>query len=228
MPPAGLLQDSVGAIEDHSRKIELDTLIKEIFGAMRETTDGIRQVRDIVLTVKEFAHPGSGAQETDIHRIVESALTFCRSRTKNIVRIETDLMRDAPMLTCQRGPIQQVLVNLIVNAVEAIEEQGSSDGVIKIVTRISGGSFRITICDNGPGIPEAIREKVFDPFFTTKQVGKGTGQGLALAKDVVVKQHGGRLFLEDTEGFTTTFVIELPLTPPETGSRKRRSGHDRV
>jgi PAS domain S-box-containing protein len=219
----GLLKEQVGGIDDFNREIKLEALIKEIFTAMRETADGIIQVRDIVLMVKEFAHPGGTApEETDMNRIVESALALCRSRTRNVARIETDLMADAPKLFCRRGPIQQVLVNLLVNAVEAIEESGAEGGLIRVASGFHDGAFRISISDNGPGIPDAIREKVFDPFFTTKQVGKGTGQGLALAKDVIVKQHGGRLFLEDAPGFATTFVIELPFGAVDTASKEQK------
>ena len=89
-----------------------------------------------------------------------------------------------------------------------------TSGVIRLTTKLVGDAAHIEISDNGPGIPKGLSEKIFDPFFTTKQIGKGTGQGLALAKDFIVNQHGGKLLVEHKPGFSTTFVIELPLAPP--------------
>jgi PAS domain S-box-containing protein len=207
-----LLDELAGRVELFNNDIDLASLIKEISAAMQETMEGIKQVRDIVLFMKEFAHPGTGDPEaTDINRVIQGALTICRSRTKNTVSIKTHLSPSLPEIICHRGQIQQVLMNLILNAVEALEEKGMKTAQIEIVTQISGSNLRIEVNDTGPGVPSALREKIFDPFFTTKQVGKGTGQGLALAKDVIVKQHGGRLFLDEKTGFSTSFVIELPV-----------------
>ena len=209
----GLAPESVARIEEFNREIDLPALSAEINQAVRETVDGVKQVRDIILLMKEFAHPGTGdAEPANIDRMVEGALTICRSRTKNVVSIETDVGA-AQIVMCRRGQIQQVLVNLIINAVEAIEEKGMEGGKICLATRSAGSTARIEISDTGPGIPDKLREKIFDPFFTTKKAGKGTGQGLALAKDIIVKQHGGRLLLEDKPRFSTTFVIELPINP---------------
>jgi two-component system NtrC family sensor kinase len=211
----GLLPETVARLNKFNQDIELPVLVGEIMSAIRETVDGIRQVRDISLLMKEFTHPGTGAPEpSDINRVVQSAITICRSRHKDVVTLETDFAADVPQVTCRKGQIQQVLVNMIVNAVEAIEEQGMTAGVIRLETKLVGDAARIEISDNGPGIPKGLWEKIFDPFFTTKQVGKGTGQGLALAKDFIVNQHGGKLLLAHRPGFATTFVIELPLKPP--------------
>ena len=210
----GLLPETVARLNKFNEDIQLPVLVGEIMSAIRETVDGIRQMRDIALLMKEFTHPGTGSPEPcDINRVVESAITICRSRHKNVVALETDLAAGLPEVTCRKGQIQQVLVNMIVNAVEAIEEQGVTTGIIRLETRRLGDAARIEISDNGPGIPNGLWEKIFDPFFTTKQVGKGTGQGLALAKDFIVNQHGGKLLLEARPGFSTTFVIELPLAP---------------
>lgn len=212
---AGLLPDAVETLNKFNRDIELPVLVREIMAAIKETVDGIRQVRDIALQMKEFTHPGTTPPTpADINRVVQSAITICRGRHKDVVTLKIDLASGMPQVTCRPGQIQQVLVNMIVNAVEAIEEQGVTTGVIQLETRLVDGAVRIEISDNGPGIPGGLWEKIFDPFFTTKQVGKGTGQGLALAKDFIVNQHGGKLLLESKPGFSTTFVIELPLQPP--------------
>ncbi len=217
----GLLPAAVERIETFNRTIELPDLVKDILASVRETMEGISQMRDITLLMKEFSHPGTGSPEPcDINRVVQSAITICRSRHKNVVALVTDFAPELPQTTCRRGQIQQVLVNLIVNAVEAIEERGAAGGMIRIETKAAADAVRIEVSDNGTGIPKRLREKIFDPFFTTKQVGKGTGQGLALAKDFVVNQHGGKLRLEHRPGFMTTFVIELPFKPPVTSQTR--------
>lgn len=193
-----LLSDFVSHINHFNNNIDLAFLIKEIYAAMQETMEGIKQVRDTVLLMKEFAHPGTGDPEpTDMNLVIRGALKICRSRTANTVSIDTALSPGIPEILCHRGQIQQVLMNLILNAVEAAEEKEIKTARIQIVTQMSGSNLRIEINDTGPGIPNSLREKIFDPFFTTKKVGKGTGQGLALAKDIIVKQHAGRLYLDE-------------------------------
>lgn len=221
-----LLPEFVDEIEDFNQSIELPSLVKEIFIAMQETMDGIKQVRDIVVLMKEFSHPGNSKPElNDLNDVVHGALTISRSRTKDVVAIETDFAGDNPGVSCRKGQIQQVLINLIVNAVEAIEDANIPDGRIRIATSASASTARIEVSDNGPGIPANVREKVFDPFFTTKQVGKGTGQGLALAKDIIIQQHGGQLYLDDSPGYSTCFVIELPASSVPHGRSLEKKRH---
>ncbi|MGF1619683.1 MAG: sensor histidine kinase [Rhodomicrobiaceae bacterium] len=221
-----ILPEFVGEIDEFNRDIDLHDLTKEIFTAMRETMDGIKQVRDIVVLMKEFSHPGSGKPEfNDLNKVVQGALTISRSRTKGVVAVETDFAGDDPEVSCRKGQIQQVLVNLIVNAVEAIEDANIPDGRIRIATRRTDSAARIEVSDNGPGIPADVREQIFDPFFTTKQVGKGTGQGLALAKDIIIQQHGGQLYLDERPGYSTCFVIELPASPVPQGRSLEKKRH---
>jgi signal transduction histidine kinase len=115
---------------------------------------------------------------------------------------------------CLAGEINQVLLNLVVNASHAIadvpREQGGL-GTITLSTRRDGDAVEISVADTGTGIPDHVRDKVFDPFFTTKEVGKGTGQGLMLAHAVVVKKHGGRIWFDSELGKGTTFFIRLPI-----------------
>jgi signal transduction histidine kinase len=127
--------------------------------------------------------------------------------------VETELA-DLPLVRCHLGDVNQVILNLIVNAAHAIEDtvKGTSEkGLIKIRTRRTERSVYIDVSDSGGGIPESIRDRIFDPFFTTKGVGKGTGQGLAIARSVVVEKHHGSLTFESEIGKGTTFTIELPL-----------------
>jgi two-component system, NtrC family, sensor kinase len=216
---AGAVPEAVAEVDKFNAEIKLPTLANDILSAVRETVEGIKQVRDIIVLMKEFSHPGTGKpQLNDLNLLVKSALTICRSRTKNVVAVSSELMPGPVLVSCNKTQLQQVMVNLIVNAVEAIEEDGIEDGRILVTTRGAGTHLRVEVADNGPGVPEALRERIFDPFFTTKQVGKGTGQGLALAKEIVVQQHAGRLFLQPKPGFSTCFVIELPWDQGDDGS----------
>jgi PAS domain S-box-containing protein len=224
---AGLAAEEVATVEKYNATIKLPNLASEVLCAVRETVEGINQVRDIVVLMKEFSHPGTGKpQLNDVNLLVKGALTICRSRTKNVVSVASELMPAPAPLSCNKTQIQQVLVNLIVNAVEAIEEDEIADGQIMVSIKPAGTHLRIEVADNGPGVPDTLREKIFDPFFTTKQVGKGTGQGLALAKDIIVQQHAGRLSLEPKPGFSTCFVIELPWDEANTGQPREAKQHD--
>jgi signal transduction histidine kinase len=121
---------------------------------------------------------------------------------------------DLPPVLCHVGDMNQVFLNLIVNAAHAIEDvvkKSGGMGTIRVRTSREDSLARIDIIDSGSGIPETIRHRVFDPFFTTREVGKGTGQGLAIARSVVVTKHGGTLTFESEVGKGTTFTIRLPI-----------------
>ncbi len=151
----------------------------------------------------------------DINRAIENTLTISRHEWKYVADIFTELDPHLPLVPCLPGQFNQVLLNILVNGVQAIretlDEGAERKGVIAISTRLDGTWVEICVRDTGPGIPEAIRSKVFDPFFTTKEVGKGTGQGLAIAHSIVVDKHGGTIGFETETGKGTTFLIRLPL-----------------
>lgn len=202
----------IAGIEAFNRTIGLDRVIGDILSALSDSRDGIRQVRDIVLLMKEFAHPGTGEKEdADMNAIARNVARLCNNRRKGVAELELDLAADLPPVKCRRGQIQQVILNILLNALDAVDEARPAAGRVRIATAFDNNFVKLTISDNGKGIPDSLRQKIYDPFFTTKPVGKGTGQGLALAKDFVVKGHGGRLGLVDIDGFATTFLIELPL-----------------
>jgi two-component system NtrC family sensor kinase len=210
----------------YSRQTDLGQLIAEVLRALKETREGIDHVSTIIGLVKEFSHPGTGAPETvNINTVIGHALAICRFRCQGLKAVNTALADPPPPLKCHPSQIQQVIINIVVNAVEAIEEDGRTDGQIEVATRVEAPYFRIEISDNGPGIIEGVRDHVFDPFFTTKRAGKGTGQGLALAREIIVAQHGGRLYLGEKPGFATTFVIELPLEAAQTAQPRRERAH---
>jgi signal transduction histidine kinase len=168
--------------------------------------------------MKEFSHPDSAEKTaTDLNRSIESTITVARNEWKYVSEMTTEFDQQLPAVLCFPGDINQVVLNLIVNAAHAIKEslKEGEKGQITVRTRLDGDFAEISVSDTGSGIPEAIRSRVFDPFFTTKEVGKGTGQGLALAYTVVVKKHGGKIWFETEVGKGTTFFITLPLGTAE-------------
>ena len=194
---------------------DIPYLIEELPAAAQQSLDGVEHVGKIVRSMKEFSHPGSTAKVmTDLNRAIDSTLIVTTNEWKHTARVEKDLDPDLPQILCLPADVNQVLLNLIVNASHALEGL-ERQGLIRISTRAEADAVEIRVADNGPGIPETLRERVFDPFFTTKAVGKGTGQGLAIAMDVVVNKHGGRLNVEETEGGGATFVVRLPKAAAE-------------
>lgn len=197
---------------------DLDYLMEEVPKAIAQTLEGVERVTKIVRAMKEFAHPDSGATApADLNKAIQSTVTVARSEWKYVADLVLDLAPDLPTVPCQLGGINQTILNLIVNAAHAIAEKvgkSGEKGTIMVSTRRVDSWAEIRISDTGAGIPEAIRSRIFDPFFTTKEVGKGTGQGLAIARTVIIEKHGGALTFESEPGKGTTFVIRLPITAP--------------
>jgi two-component system, NtrC family, sensor kinase len=149
----------------------------------------------------------------DLNQALQSTLTVARNELKYVAEVETEF-GDLPSVTCQVGDVNQVFLNLLVNAAHAIADKVGDSGArgrITVRTIAEGDWVTIAIGDTGCGIPESIRSKVYDPFFTTKEVGRGTGQGLALARAVIVEQHGGALSFDSTVGEGTVFYLRLPV-----------------
>ena len=165
--------------------------------------------------MKEFSHPGPVEKmPVDINRAIESTILVSKNEWKYVAEVTTDLDRELPPVPCLAGEVNQVILNLIVNAAHAIADANKDSGgkgSIHISTRNCSECVEIRVRDTGCGIPKAIQSKVFDPFFTTKPVGKGTGQGLAIAHSVIVQKHNGTIQFESEPGSGTTFVIQLPL-----------------
>ena len=206
------MKEMLSEMDELDEDIGHDDLINDIRGAMIDTIAGIREVKEIIQVMREFVHTGSAVdQDVNVNDLVENALKLCRNRMKDGVELIWASNSSLPEIECHRGQIQQVLVNIIMNALDALEEHGSENSTVKIHTEFDSEFLHIIVSDNGPGIPKSIREKIFDPFFTSKDVGKGTGQGLALAKDIIVNQSAGKLDLVDVDGFNTSFQISLPI-----------------
>jgi PAS domain S-box-containing protein len=219
-------QDAVGAaagsplsaatlarLKAEETRADIRFLTDEIPKAFQRTLDGVSRVAAIVRAMKEFAHPNVIEQSgADLNHAIETTLTVARSEYKYAATVETHFA-ELPQVLCNVGELNQVLLNIIVNAAHAIEASGkdATTGIIRITTETAGPWVIVTIIDNGCGISEEHRDKIFEPFFTTKEVGKGTGQGLAIARSIVVDKHGGIIDMQSATGVGTRFTLKLPI-----------------
>jgi len=207
-----------GIIDELNKSVEdadIMYLLDEVPSAIDQSLEGISRISHIVRAMKEFSHPGvKGKSRVDINKAIETTTTIARNEWKYVADLETEFYPDLPLVPCFANEFNQVILNLITNASHAIEKmlgKGSTDkGKIKISTHLKDKNVEIKIADSGTGIPLDIQSKVFDPFFTTKEVGRGTGQGLSISYDVIVKKHNGTLAFETEENKGTTFIITLP------------------
>jgi two-component system, NtrC family, sensor kinase len=192
---------------------DLRFLREEIPRAIDQTLEGADNVARIVRAMKVFSHPGSKElQQIDLNSALDSTITVSRNEWKYCARVQTDFASDLPKIYCLPAELNQAFLNILVNGAHAIQAKGGDElGQLTVSTRQDESHIYIDISDTGTGIPESIRNRVFDPFFTTKGVGKGTGQGLAIAYNVVVELHKGQLLFDTKEGEGTTFHIVLPM-----------------
>ena len=193
---------------------DAEFVLEQVPTAIQRTLDGIERVAAIVRAMKAFAHPGSETKApADLNDALATTIVVCRNEYKYVADVVTDF-GPLPPVPCQLGELNQVFLNLLVNAAHAVGARFAASaerGVIRVATRRDGNIAIVSITDTGVGIPESIRERLFDPFFTTKPIGKGTGQGLTLARTIVVK-HGGTLTFTSDLGKGTTFEIRLPIS----------------
>jgi two-component system, NtrC family, sensor kinase len=192
--------------------------------AIGQTLEGVERVSKIVRAMKEFSHPGGKEKSSaDLNQAIESTVTVARNEWKYVADMELELEPKLPPVPCFLGEFNQCILNLVVNAAHAIgdvvKKNPGTKGRITVQTARDGDHVAVRVTDTGTGIAEANRSKVFEPFFTTKDVGRGTGQGLAMVYGSVVNRHGGTVTFETELGRGTTFIIRLPLkskTGPET------------
>jgi|GEM_PF-1566557 len=197
-------------------RLNIPYLMKEIPEAIAQSRDGLNRVSQIVLAMKDFSHLGhKDMMYADLNKAIKSTVVISRNEWKYIADLETYLDPSLPMVNCVIDEINQVVLNMIINAVHAIVEKtgkGSGEkGKIVLKTTYGDGWAHISISDTGIGIPASITNKIFDPFFTTKDVGVGTGQGLAIAHNIIHSKHKGMIAVESIVGSGTTFVISLPI-----------------
>jgi signal transduction histidine kinase len=206
------------AVETLAADIDAPYLRDEIPLAIQQSLEGLERIATIVRAMKDFSHPGGEDQvSADLNKAIESTITVARNEWKYVADMVVDFDPDLPDVPCFIGDINQVILNIMVNAAHAIGDLVAagklSKGTITVQTRHIDDAVEIRIKDTGGGIPDAIQNKIFDPFFTTKAVGRGTGQGLAIAHGVVVEKHGGTISFETEIGCGSTFIIRLPLVP---------------
>jgi len=207
--------DAARKAADTDEAADVDYFLKNAPDALDRALEGINRVGSIVKSMTEFAHPDSRtAADVDLNRAIRTTLNMARNEYKNVAELTCDF-GDIPAVHCHAGDINQVILNLVLNAAHAISDvvDGSSaKGRITVRTRAIVDYVEISIGDTGDGIPESVRGRIFEPFVTTKEVGRGTGQGLALSRGIVVEKLKGSLHFETETGKGTTFYIRLPVS----------------
>jgi signal transduction histidine kinase len=209
----------VARVEEGEAAADLSYLAEMVPKAIDSAQEGIGRVRKIVAAMKAFYHPGRTEKTPEnLNEAVECTATISANVWKHVAAMEMALDPQLPRVSCLLGEVNQVILNLIVNAAHAIADAnasaGSGDhlGLIRIETGVKDGFAEIRVSDTGGGIPEAVRHRLFEPFFTTKEVGRGTGQGLTLARSIIVDRHGGFINFTTEVGQGTTFVVGIPVT----------------
>jgi signal transduction histidine kinase len=199
-------------------RADIPYLRDEVPSAILQSLEGVERIAKIVGAMKEFSHPGVARTPLNLNRAIASTITVATSEWKYVAEVETAFDDALPLVPVMPGTFNQAILNIIVNAAHAIGTAGAagppSKGRITVSTRKIDEWAEIRIHDTGCGIPAAVLERIFDPFFTTKPIGKGTGQGLAIAHDVIVKKHGGSISVDSHPGSGTTFTLRLPLAAP--------------
>lgn len=208
-------QAVLAAMRAKAEEGDLEFLVEEVPSALSQSIEGLTTVANIVRSMKEFSHPGqSHKTKVDLAGAVRNTVTVARNEWKYVAEVDVEAPEDLPHVPCYESEFNQVVLNMLVNAAHALEgteRQQAGEGRIKISLSVAGDWVEVRLADNGCGIPPEAVSKVFDPFFTTKEVGRGTGQGLAIAHSVIVDKHGGEVSVEETSDQGTTFLIRLPL-----------------
>jgi two-component system NtrC family sensor kinase len=208
------LAETVALLQHNISLLEEDCPLEEMRKALTDSVTGTARISRIVTAVKDFtAVRGSTRAPANLNSIIETALEVSRNTWSRVAECILALDPSLPQVLCWVDDIKQALLNLILNATQAIEECGKPlPGRITVITCREGGHVVIRIADNGPGIPAAMRDKIFNLFYTTRDVGKGTGLGLAMVHDVIVTKHGGIIEVGGKESEGAIFTIRLPLT----------------
>ena len=202
----GLSDRSKFALQETKKLLDIDYIMNELPQLLAESTEGAKRIKRIVLDLKDFARlDEQDIKEADLNQLVESTVNMVRNEIKYVARLDLQLCK-LPLLFCHPQQINQVISNLLLNAAQAIDQQG----IITIRTIQAGFWVILSVTDTGKGIPMELRNRIFDPFFTTKDVGKGTGLGLSISYDIV-KKHGGEITVVSEVGSGTTFTVKLPV-----------------
>ena len=216
-----LYQAAVKDLDEGTRKrlaqaeedADLAYLLEEVPKVLQDSVEGVQRVAKIVRAMKEFTHPGGVERAMlDVNRLAGSAATITRNEWKYVADLQLVLGENVPPVAGFAAELNQVFMNLIVNAAHAIAQRKDGGmGTITVVTERLGDEVEVRVEDTGMGIPPEHQSKIFEPFFTTKDVGQGTGQGLTICYQTVVHMHGGRIWFETRPGVGTTFRVRLPI-----------------
>lgn len=205
----------VAELDESIQTADLEYLLEEIPAAIQGSKKGLERITRIVQAMRQFAHPGVGEKiHIDLNESIKSTIEVSRNEWKYSAEMIMDFDPDLPKVDCYPGEINQVVLNLIVNAAHAIQDKFAGNqgmGTITVRTRYIDDDVELRVIDTGSGIAEKHLQYIFDPFFTTKEVGRGTGQGLMIAYDIVVHKHGGTIRVETEEGVGTTFIVRFPI-----------------
>ncbi len=219
------LRDACTAIDEWVRTFpqppeDVLAFLKEIPTVLAQMDEGLKRITHIVDSMRRFSHPGREHQRTDLNALIEHATVLTRNSWKYVAELTTDLDPSLPPVSCAPQEITQVLVNIIVNAAQAIAASPNQEtpGRIRVATQTVPGGVEIHIEDNGPGMDEAVRQRIFEPFFTTKPVGEGTGQGLFIAQRIIAHNHHGEIRCTSAPGNGTRFTVFLPAAVEEGAS----------
>ncbi len=208
------------ALAESARVGDVDYVREELPRSLGEAREGVRRVAELVKALKEFSHPDLAEKEyANVNSALERAVVMARGELRHVAQVDTDF-GELPPLCCHIGSLSQVFLNLLVNAAHAVEERTQKQGVpmadqrVRVETKAEVDEIVIRISDTGCGIPKSIQDRIYEPFFTTKPLGKGSGQGLPLVRNVIMGKHGGRIELETEVNVGTTFTLRLPLISP--------------
>jgi len=205
----------VEKLKAHSENTDMEYLLQEVPQALSQSLEGIQNITDIVQAMKRFAHPGNRDKHmADINEALKKTSIVCRNEWKYNAEMVYDLDENLPMVECLINDINQVFLNLIVNAAHAVTakyKNSNGKGTITLTSFRQGDDVVVTVKDTGMGIPHSLLNRIFDPFFTTKEVGTGTGQGLTISYSIIVDGHDGKISVDSEEGIGTEFTIRLPI-----------------
>jgi PAS domain S-box-containing protein len=213
-----LTASSIAEVEACLTEADIEYLCKEIPTAIEQSQEGVGRISKIVSALKEFSHPGHREKLfADLNRAIETTALVARNEWKYVAELKLDLDPKLPAVPCFVSEFNQAILNLVINAAQTIGDvvgpNSGNKGQISIRTRRDNDQIEVRVSDTGTGIPEAIRPHIFEPFFTTKEVGKGTGQGLTVVYNSIVKLHQGTVTFESEVGKGTTFILRLPANP---------------
>ena len=208
-------------------RIPVKLLVGEVPTATQQAIDGVERIGNIVQAIREFCYPSAKTPSPiSLNHLIEIATTVTRNKWKYAAKLELNLDENLPIIVAIEGEIYQILVNLIINSIYAISEKNQpGDGNISIFTRTEGNMVRMTVADNGIGIPADHLARIFEMFYTTKPPGQGTGQGLAITQAIVCR-HGGRISVDSQSGEGTSFHIFLPIDGPSVQSHTTQEVND--